>query len=52
MHWCGSAECEEKANELKVTIRCIPFDYTESGEGSCVFCGGKSKGRVVFAKSY
>ncbi len=52
MHWCGCPECEEKANELKVTIRCIPFDYKESGEGECVFCGKKSEGRVVFAKSY
>lgn len=52
MHWCGSNECEEKANERKVTIRCIPFDYKASGEGECVFCGKKSEGRVVFAKSY
>ncbi len=51
-HWCGSPECEEKANELKVSIRCIPFDYTQSGEGECVFCQARSAGRVVFAKSY
>jgi prolyl-tRNA synthetase len=26
-HWCGSAACEEKVKEeLKVTIRCIPFE--------------------------
>ena len=25
-HWCGNADCEEKIKEeLKVTIRCIPF---------------------------
>ncbi len=52
MHWCGCAECEGKANELKVTIRCVPFDYEKSGAGECVFCGKASKGRVVFAKSY
>ncbi len=52
MHWCGSTDCEEKANELKVTIRCIPFDYEQSGAGECVFCGKPSKGRVIFAKSY
>ena len=52
MHWCGCSECEEKANEYKVTIRCIPFDYEKSSAGKCVFCGKPSKGRVVFAKSY
>lgn len=51
-HWCGGEECENKVNELKVTIRCIPFDYEKSGPGKCIACGKESKGRVVFAKSY
>ena len=51
-HWCGDPACEAKANEQKITIRCIPFDYEKSGAGKCVFCGKPSKGRVVFAKSY
>ena len=51
-HWNGSAEVEEKIkNDLKVTIRCIPFD--ESPEpGTCPFSGGPSRQRVVWAKSY
>ena len=51
-HWCGSTECEAQIKEdLKVTIRCIPFN-AEAEEGSCVFCGGASHRRVIFAKSY
>jgi prolyl-tRNA synthetase len=52
-HWCDGEECEQKINdELSVTIRTVPFDRAESGEGSCICCGKRSKGRVVFAKSY
>lgn len=51
-HWCGGDACEAAANEIKVTIRCIPFDYEQGGAGKCIFCGKESKGRVVFAKSY
>ncbi|MBT3193402.1 MAG: proline--tRNA ligase [Verrucomicrobia bacterium] len=52
-HWCDDPACEKKINDtLSVTIRCIPFDRTDSGKGACVVCGGPSSGRVVFAKSY
>jgi prolyl-tRNA synthetase len=51
-HWCGSPECESKIKEdLKVTIRCIPFD-AQPEEGSCVVCGARSGKRVLWAKSY
>lgn len=51
-HWCGDIACEEKIKEeLKVTVRCIPFD-AESEAGKCVCCGKDSQRRVVFAKSY
>jgi prolyl-tRNA synthetase len=51
-HWCGSPECEAKIKEeLKVTIRCIPFDAANEN-GGCVYCGSPSSKRVVFAKSY
>jgi prolyl-tRNA synthetase len=51
-HWDGSREVEDKIkDELKVTIRCIPFDAPEE-DGKCVFSGRPSKRRVVFAKSY
>jgi prolyl-tRNA synthetase len=52
-HWDGTEETEKKINdELSVTIRCIPFDYEQSGAGACIVSGKPSKGRVVFAKSY
>jgi prolyl-tRNA synthetase len=52
-HWCGGGACEERvAEELSVTIRCLPLDYGQSGPGKCVVCGGESKGRVPFAKAY
>jgi prolyl-tRNA synthetase len=51
-HWCGSGDCEAKIKEdLKVTIRCIPFDG-EAEEGACVCCGKPSGKRVLWAKSY
>lgn len=51
-HWDGTPETEEKIKELtKATIRCIPLDRKEE-EGVCVFSGGKSTGRVLFAKAY
>jgi prolyl-tRNA synthetase len=51
-HWCGSGACEELIKtDLKVSIRCIPFDSKEE-EGKCICCGKESKRRVIFAKSY
>jgi prolyl-tRNA synthetase len=51
-HWCGKAECDEKAKEeTKASIRCVPFDQKEE-KGECVVCGGESAGRVIFAKAY
>jgi len=51
-HWCGSADCEARIKEdLKVTIRCIPFD-AEPESGACVVCGEPSPKRVLWAKSY
>ncbi|MBU8932631.1 MAG: proline--tRNA ligase [candidate division Zixibacteria bacterium] len=49
--WCGSAECESKAAEMKVTIRCLPLEQSGS-EGKCIICGGAAKTDAVFAKSY
>lgn len=51
-HWNGSAKVEEMIKEdLKVTIRCIPF--TDSPEaGTCPFTGEPSTQRVIWAKSY
>jgi prolyl-tRNA synthetase len=51
-HWDGTPETEEKIKDLtKATIRCIPLDGKKE-EGICIFSGGKSAGRVLFAKAY
>ncbi|MDD7884932.1 proline--tRNA ligase [Flavivirga sp. 57AJ16] len=51
-HWDGTSETEEKIKELtKATIRCIPLDM-KAVEGTCVYSGNPSKGRVLFAKAY
>ena len=54
-HWSGSAEVEEQIKEdLKVTIRCIPFDddIRDDTPGACIFSGHPSPHRVLFAKAY
>ncbi|MBW2575386.1 MAG: proline--tRNA ligase [Deltaproteobacteria bacterium] len=51
-HWCGEDRCESKIKEdLSVTIRCIPLSGP-SEKGTCIYCGGPSSRRVVFAKAY
>lgn len=51
-HWNGSADIEAKIKQdLSVTIRCIPFE-AEPEPGQCIFTGGPSKTRVIFAKAY
>ncbi len=51
-HYNGSAEIEDMLRkDLKVTVRCIPFEGDKS-EGTCIFTGQPSKQMVVFAKSY
>ncbi len=54
-HWSGSSQVEAQLKEdLKVTIRCIPFDPEVRDEepGKCVISGDPSPRRVLFAKSY
>jgi prolyl-tRNA synthetase len=51
-HWNGSREIEEQIkNDLKVTIRVVPLDDSRE-PGKCIFTGGPSARRVVWAKSY
>ena len=51
-HWNGSPAVEEQIkNDLKVTIRCIPFNDSPE-PGTCPFTGEPSKQRVIWAKSY
>jgi prolyl-tRNA synthetase len=54
-HWSGNPDVEAQIKEeLKVTIRCIPFDQEirDDRSGQCVISGEPSPGRVLFAKSY
>jgi prolyl-tRNA synthetase len=54
-HWSGSADVEAQIKEdLKVTIRCIPFDpeVRDDEPGKCILSGEPSPRRVLFAKSY
>lgn len=51
-HWDGTGETEELIKEkTKATIRCIPLSG-EKEEGTCIFTGKPSVGRVLFAKAY
>ena len=52
--WCGELACENRtAEELSVTVRCVPFEGAEAGAGQrCVVCGKPAAKRVVFAKAY
>ncbi len=52
VHWAGDSAMEDTiANELKVTLRCIPLDG-ETEQGICPFTGKPSQQRVIFAKAY
>ena len=50
-HWCEDPEVYKVLDELKVTIRCVPFDEPEE-DGQCIFTGKPSKKRAVFGKAY
>ena len=49
--WCQDPETEKLLDELKVTIRCLPFNQSNT-EGVCVLTGRKATVDAVFAKSY
>lgn len=52
LHWCEDIKCAENIDEeLKTTIRCLPFEHKEEN-GKCIRCGNKSKRRWLFAKNY
>jgi prolyl-tRNA synthetase len=49
--WCGDAACEDRARDLGVTIRCIPFEQ-DGSPGTCVICAGAATIDAVFARAY
>jgi prolyl-tRNA synthetase len=51
-YWNGSAQLEAQIkDDLKVTIRCIPFESTPEA-GRCIFTGQPGRQRAVWARSY
>jgi prolyl-tRNA synthetase len=50
-HWVDDPSIEPLLNDLKVTIRCIPFEHDDE-PGTCIFTGRPSPQRIVFAKAY
>ncbi len=49
--WCGNAECEEKLDILKVTIRCLPLEQSGT-TGTCAVCGSTATTDAIYAKAY
>jgi prolyl-tRNA synthetase len=50
--WCTSSTCEEKIKEeTGATIRVTPFEKEEPFS-NCIYCGGKAKEVVYFARAY
>jgi prolyl-tRNA synthetase len=49
--WCEDPATEALLNDLKVTIRCIPFEQSGT-EGQCILTGRPATKDVILAKSY
>ena len=49
--WSGDPESESILKEMKITIRCIPFDQFGS-EGICLLTGKPATMDVIYARSY
>ena len=49
--WCGKAETEELLKELKITIRCIPLEQSNT-TGKCLLTGEDATMDVIYARTY
>ena len=49
--WCGDPATEEILKQMKITIRCLPFDQTNT-EGVCLLTGKPATLDVIYAKAY
>jgi prolyl-tRNA synthetase len=49
--WCEDPETEALLKEMKITIRCIPEDQSNT-EGECLLTGRKATLDVIYARSY
>lgn len=51
--FAGDDKLEEKIkNDLKVTVRCLPFMASDAPEGRCVFTGQKTRQIAILGRSY
>ena len=49
--WCGDPSSEEILKAMKITIRCIPFDQSNT-KGECLLTGKEATMDVIYARSY
>lgn len=49
--WCGDKESEKMLDELKITIRCLPLEQSQTS-GTCILTGQSATLDAIFAKSY
>lgn len=49
--WAGGVDALQKLAELKVTVRCLPFEQSGTS-GKCVVTGKPATTDAIFAKSY
>ena len=49
--WCADPQTEEILKEMKITIRCIPFDQSQTS-GKCLLTGRDATMDVIYARSY
>ena len=49
--WSENPESEELLKEFGVTIRCIPYEQSET-VGTCILTGAKATLDAIFAKAY
>jgi prolyl-tRNA synthetase len=49
--WCGDVETEKLLDDLKVSIRCIPLQQSNT-TGTCILTGKPATLDAIFAKSY
>jgi len=49
--WCADPQSEELLKAMKITIRCIPFDQSNT-QGVCLLTGKPATMDVIYARSY
>jgi len=49
--WCGDPDTEQTLAQMKLSIRCLPFDGNHA-EGKCVVSGRPAQREAIIAKSY